>query len=322
MYQRIESYQGGMPNLSLLGLSENWLLKECGHQHWLALSELLGYASPEFRDKQGSPAYAAFVALDLSKACLGLVKENDRFEIRTQIAMTGKARFTSIQEVVLKGGVIGCMTLMSTLVKRQQKGNNQSVTRAQLIEVECTLELSPDIAQKAAEIHDQARKLRSTSPCLPELWSKRLEFPVSNLSGSPGSFRAVVPVMPCPNSDFNGAGFLYFANFQQLVDRVEWQALLGSESESSEISHFWSTSHRQIFYRGNVNVGDRVLIQEMALMHKDDSLSHWQRLFRESDNKPIADVLSYKSSIEANHVSTCNIVDSKTYHPIKRSLFL
>jgi hypothetical protein len=28
----------GMPHLSLNGLSETWVLKECGHRHWFLLA--------------------------------------------------------------------------------------------------------------------------------------------------------------------------------------------------------------------------------------------------------------------------------------------
>jgi len=33
------SYLLGMPHLSTGGLSKNWLLKECGHLHWLYLAQ-------------------------------------------------------------------------------------------------------------------------------------------------------------------------------------------------------------------------------------------------------------------------------------------
>ncbi|PMX90526.1 hypothetical protein C1X54_39295, partial [Pseudomonas sp. GW460-13] len=29
--------------------------------------------------------------------------------------------------------------------------------------------------------------------------------------------------LPCPCNDFNGADLLYFASFQAMVDRAEWQ---------------------------------------------------------------------------------------------------
>ncbi|SFB60115.1 biosynthesis cluster domain-containing protein [Pseudomonas sp. NFIX10] len=44
---RTETYLASMPDLAFTGLSENWLLKECGHQHWLALAHLHDRALPD-----------------------------------------------------------------------------------------------------------------------------------------------------------------------------------------------------------------------------------------------------------------------------------
>ncbi len=53
-------YTAGMPQLCGSGLSENWLLKECGHRHWLAIAHRQGLARPRFHDALGQQVYAAF----------------------------------------------------------------------------------------------------------------------------------------------------------------------------------------------------------------------------------------------------------------------
>ena len=40
----------GMPHLCLGGLSETWLLRECGHRHWFLLAQATGRTVPNFRD--------------------------------------------------------------------------------------------------------------------------------------------------------------------------------------------------------------------------------------------------------------------------------
>ena len=45
----------GMPHLCLGGLSETWLIKECGHRHWLLLAQATGRAVPNFCDAAGDP---------------------------------------------------------------------------------------------------------------------------------------------------------------------------------------------------------------------------------------------------------------------------
>jgi probable biosynthetic protein (TIGR04098 family) len=43
-----------MPQLAYTGLSENWLIKECGHRHWEALAGDAGRSAPDFVDEDGS----------------------------------------------------------------------------------------------------------------------------------------------------------------------------------------------------------------------------------------------------------------------------
>jgi probable biosynthetic protein (TIGR04099 family) len=74
MTTSLKKYRAGMPQLALNGLSENWLLKECGHRHWEALAVDAGHAVPEFIDDAGNKAYAAFTAVRLRDASLVSIK--------------------------------------------------------------------------------------------------------------------------------------------------------------------------------------------------------------------------------------------------------
>src|SRR5258708_8561702 len=58
----------GMPHLCLGGISETWLLRECGHRHWFLLAQAAGRAVPDFRHDQGDPGYAAFIAVTVRAA--------------------------------------------------------------------------------------------------------------------------------------------------------------------------------------------------------------------------------------------------------------
>src|SRR5262249_53444288 len=68
----------GMPHLAMGGLSETWLLKECGHRHWSMLARAAGLAVPEFRDPAGDPIYAAFLAVTVRDAAFETAREHDR----------------------------------------------------------------------------------------------------------------------------------------------------------------------------------------------------------------------------------------------------
>ena len=62
----------GMPHLCMTGLSETWLLKECGHRHWLLLAEAAGLAAPDFRDPAGDPIFVVPVGMLRKLALLRL----------------------------------------------------------------------------------------------------------------------------------------------------------------------------------------------------------------------------------------------------------
>ncbi|WP_343054533.1 Pnap_2097 family protein, partial [Pararobbsia alpina] len=84
-----------MPQLAYTGLSENWLLKECGHRHWEALAGDTGRRAPDFVDDHASKSYAAFTAIRLTGATLDAIDENDDFELGTGLCRTGPARHFS-----------------------------------------------------------------------------------------------------------------------------------------------------------------------------------------------------------------------------------
>ena len=66
----------GMPHLCLGGLSETWLLKECGHRHWLLLAHAARRAVPDFRYAGGDPVYAAFVAVTVQRRARSMRRTN------------------------------------------------------------------------------------------------------------------------------------------------------------------------------------------------------------------------------------------------------
>src|SRR5260370_42192318 len=111
-------YRAGMPQLASTGLSENWLLKECGHRHWEALAADTGRPAPDFTDDDGGKAYAAFTAVQLRGAMFGDIQENDSFEIATQLCRTGGARHFSTHCIRAGDAVRGTVSMSSTFIRR------------------------------------------------------------------------------------------------------------------------------------------------------------------------------------------------------------
>src|ERR1700689_2562668 len=86
----------GMPHLCMTGLSETWLLKECGHRHWLLLAEAAGLAAPDFRDPDGAPIYAAFLSVSVRDGAFDRVAEHDRLVFSSRLARISRTRFMSV----------------------------------------------------------------------------------------------------------------------------------------------------------------------------------------------------------------------------------
>jgi probable biosynthetic protein (TIGR04099 family) len=261
----------GMPHLSLSGLSETWLLKECGHRHWFQLAAVAGLARPDFRDEGGEPIYAAFLAVSVRDAALDAVREHDELVIASQLVRISRTQFTSTHRLSVRARAIAEVVMTSTFVRRAQKGRNHSIARAEVPNLP-PLEPEPQATAFAAE----TAALRSNR------WCTHLGFEQGKA--------AVVDrfvIDPCPGQDFNGADFLYFASFQAFVDRAEW-AFFRPDAP------FPTTHRRDIVYRGNIDPGERVVASLLQVRQEERKLGHWYRLERAQDNFAIADIFTLR----------------------------
>lgn len=266
----LSRYLIGMPHLSAVGLSEQWLLKECGHQHWLALAQACGKLVPEFYDRQGHKVYAAFVCVEVNNARLDDIKENDELDMATELTRLSASRSMSSHVLMKADRVIARVMMVSTFVYRQERGNNQSVAKAELHTIGPVQENHPLSAQ-AFKLLKNHKQHRHDSPAAGE------------------SFR----YQPCPYSDFNGADFLYFAAFQQIADRAE--SLLMADLHHHQ--NLWVTRQRSLCYYGNLNIGDSVYVQVARQQISDSTLKHRLQLRRASDDALLLVVITEKKAV-------------------------
>lgn len=267
-------YIAGMPQLAYTGLSENWLLKECGDLHWRGLAALAGQARPEFRDAEGNKAYAAFIAVRVRDAALEVLGENDAYSIGTQVMRVGGARHFSTHELRADGdGLHGRraeISMLSTFIRRKRERDNKSVVRA-------SIALPDDGPPPAAatEMGALAKRFRTGD------WDSHL-----GLEKNCHESRYTCQFLPCPYTDFNGANLLYFANFQAMVDRAEWQW--------QRFDELPVIAERDMFFHGNVNLGEALELSFSAVSTQRDGLSHWCEIRRTSDGEKVADVVTRK----------------------------
>ncbi len=267
----------GMPQLSRNGLSENWLLKEAGHRHWLMLADALGLPVPAFRDRDGATLYATFTGLRLgggiSGGALDRVAEHDRLRFAGRIARVSRTQYQSVQTITVEGRPVATLTLLSIFLRRADAGDNRSVLRA--LPHPCPPMLAD--AGSDTSLAPLCQRFRRQD------WREHRGFHRADRQEL-----ASVAIDPCPHGDFNGAGFLYFASFQSILDRAEW-ALFRDVSANAV------TTDRDLFYHGNINPGDRLTVR-LCGERRDgaSSLSHWFEIRRDSDDARIADGFTTK----------------------------
>lgn len=269
-----EVYIAGMPQLSYAGLSENWLLKECGHRHWMGLAELNNQVLPAFYDLSGNKAYAAFTAVKIKSRTLESIEENQSFSIRSEVARVGPARYFGEHTVSSRSFQCAQVSMLSTFVFRRESRNNQSVTRASFKAEPAEFNGDRDSLDAWIAFAKSARN----GDWVEHMGIKRYT------SGGKHS----LTYLPCPHSDFNGANFLYFASFQNFIDKAEWE-WFGTDV-------LWALDTRELYYYGNINVGDALTITLGSVEVSQTLLKHWCEVFNKQNVK-IADVFTIKRKV-------------------------
>ncbi|MFC7051132.1 Pnap_2097 family protein [Hansschlegelia quercus] len=264
--RRTSAFLLGMPELCLGGLSETWLLKECGGLHWRLIADLAGKDRPEFRDETGAKVYAAFCAASAEGLRLNVFEEHDRLEIVSELAQASRPRIASRHVLMKNGAAMGAVELLSTFVRREQAGRNRSIARVTLPEI-------PDAAQGAdLLVLRLAAKLRGD-------WKTHLGFErAEGLHGPSAIFR------PCPSQDFNGAGLLYCASYQAFADRAEWELL--------DVAPTMATRSRDVAFHGNIEPGERIRLTVRGLRSGAETVAHWMAVEGAKDGRPLADIFT------------------------------
>ncbi|MDP3777652.1 MAG: hypothetical protein Q8Q68_08805 [Methylotenera sp.] len=266
-----EVYIAGMPQLSYQGLSENWLLKECGHRHWLGLADLNNQDLPDFYDQSGNKAYAAFTAVKISSKSLANIQENQSFAIHSDVARVGPARYYGQHTITSRSFNCVQVKMLSTFVFRREHRNNQSVTKASFSSEPMEFNGDREFLDEWTAFAKYARRGN---------WVEHLGINRFYLGS-----KLSLTYNPCPNSDFNGANFLYFASFQNYIDKAEWEWF---RKES-----IWTLDTRELYYYGNINLGDTLTITLGSAVTTEDELRHWCEVYN-NQNIKIADVFTVK----------------------------
>lgn len=283
---RTERYRIGMPQLALSGLSERWLLAECGDRHWRLIEQAAGVAIAQLRDARLRRVYPAFRSIRLRQATLDGVRENDQLEIGSTLGRVSRTQFYSKHVVSINESLCAVVDMLSVFVAREKSGENRSAMRSQVSGFD-------DIAE-LAEGKLFAERVRGGLDLRPEAEAHRL----ARASHS----YAPLPICPCPSIHFNGAGFLYFASFHELSDQAEWRWF------GPEVAHY-VTTERHIVFHGNVDVGNSLAVSLFDLEQNDRQLHHHTQITRQDDQKIIADLITHRRARSSSKAFIENLFD-------------
>lgn len=266
------AYELGMPELVLGGLSESWLLKQCGDQHWRLLARLCGTRPETFADSFGNRLYPSVLAFSLRGDGLHLFAEGARINIASRMEVVHLSRALSSHQIVQdrpEARVV--VTILSQLVRRLN-------SNAQLVRGDAQLQAAlPEFGDLAGHpLHQERASMTAIA---------------KTLSTARPAPQVCATFEPCPFADFNGAGLFYFAQYPGIVDRIEW-----SHRAALQCNPIAAVLSRSTFYYGNLDPGDsvRVEIRDVSVSESRHELDHLARVFRQSDDALICQATTRK----------------------------
>lgn len=273
----------GMPQLGLNGLSESWLLAECGDRHWQLLAETCGQPVVYLRDTRGRRVYPAFRAIRVRQAALDRVAEGDTLSLDSRIGRISRTQCYSSHVITRGNDIIATLDMQSVFVARERAGDNTSAVRSAVPGFDGLPALNDGV--RFAELNRQCSAKKAHSGAA---------------HGHAHSFSSHV-LETNPGAHFNGAGFMYFARFHEFADQAE-SLWLG------RVAHTLSTKERHIIFHGNANPGARIVLHLNDLSQTGDHLGHHIQMSRRTDGAVIADIYSQRASTELTASTADNVV--------------
>ncbi|MEM7398015.1 MAG: Pnap_2097 family protein [Pseudomonadota bacterium] len=211
----------GMAQLAEHSISEHWFLRECGDRHWTLLAEAMGLSTPHFTSEDGRPLYAAFCATELELLPCDVSDLGKDSDGHSTLYGVSKTRTASEHILSVSGRHVARLRMISAFVGHDDSKGNAKIARKTPSANVRLPEVRGDLSEFCKNALASARKVRAET------------------RKSPASLR----VTPCPSTDFNAVGLMYFANYSELANRAAWE-VLGASSLPRK---------RSIIYLGNVD---------------------------------------------------------------------
>lgn len=273
-----------MPQMCLGGLSEQWLFKELGDQHWRLVCEALGAPSDKIADGMGNRLYATFVRFRWEgSASLRAVCENDRAALAAFLSRFGKSMFFSRFE-----GSVGSLCLRANLSSTfaLRVSDNKTLLKGEpMVPESCFAESLSDYPSAAVEY----RAMRKGELNALELGGFRFDV-------SDSSILFETEHDWNPYIDINGVNLLYFAAYPMIHDLCErrWASRDGRGEKGRDWAQCAAVRGRDIFYFANCNLDDTIIFRLHCMEKKGHRIGLHSSLLRKSDGQILARIFTVK----------------------------
>jgi probable biosynthetic protein (TIGR04099 family) len=217
----------GMAQLSPTGLSEQWLLRFCGDQHWVLIAKALGQREAVFQAVDGRPVYAAFCATSLRFHAQSQPLLGKDAQILSSLFAVSDTRTGSTHQVMVAGKIIAELSMISSFVSHDATRSNTRIFRNSVLGDMHLPPAGDGLMRLDRQARETARRFRKVAAIdAPALYSER----------------------PVPALDFNAVGLLYFPTFSRIAETAAYARPARPDPVLG----------RDVVYLGNINQGDTV----------------------------------------------------------------
>ncbi len=278
-----------MPQMCIDGLSENWLFKYLGTNHWKMLCDGLGTTSNHLQNADGERLYASFVRIKIDgEQPLNAFNENEQIQCNGQIQRYGNDMYFSDFELIskddiskkLKAQLITIFSVRESTgnqkLLRSQAGNDNSNIPAFISMPKFGLEYRKVKKQKAKQIN-----------------LKGYDFSIENQVLFEKEYHLN------PYYDVNGVGLIYFAAYPTISDNCESHYFNKIDKEVYQLDGRWEqhyfTLARDIMYYANCELSDTIIYQLNSVEKVNQGIIKiTSSLYRKSDNVLMAKIFTLK----------------------------
>tara|TARA_B100000959_G_C14959635_1_gene615227 strand:+ start:194 stop:1309 length:1116 start_codon:yes stop_codon:yes gene_type:complete len=264
-----------MPQMAIEGLSENWLFKELGMEHWNLLCSGLNVKSGDLKDELGNRLYATFVRIRFqSENSLHDFQENEEINIQGSISRFGGGMYFTQFKFQSTSGENKFIhaNLMTSFSIRKSTGNKELIKSQPACSINSIENFNhlPAFGNEYRLVKKQEAKQIEVNGHTFDIVDDiifQLEYNLNLYY------------------DLNGVGLLYFAAYPIINDFCEANHFNSMQDNIERWEQIYATSTRDILYYANCDANDSIIYKLNTYEEvNNNTVKLSSSLFRKSDN--------------------------------------